>query len=193
VSEKQRKLEERYGKKQGRKGAGKKAKEGERRKEDSKGVGKKAKEGECRKEGRKGAGKKAKVGEWRKERQESIGKKVKRVAIETRREGNEKGKEEKGERKTRRKRTRKNRKRLDGGGDVPKGNKPECVILFHNGTSLLRNGKMKSLIDSLSPKRMSNTLHFLCYFRLLNGSVVLYVLLMDVIQFILNFKIRIPV
>ncbi len=40
--------------------------------EGKKGVGKKAKEGEWRKEGRKGAGKKAKVGEWRKEGQESI-------------------------------------------------------------------------------------------------------------------------
>jgi hypothetical protein len=69
------------------------------------------------------------------------------------------------------------------------GNKPECVILFHNGTSLLRNGKIKSLIHSLSTKRMSNTLHFLCYFRILNGSVLLYVLLMDLIQFILNSSI----
>jgi hypothetical protein len=55
---------------------------------------------------------------------------------------------------------------MGGGGDVPKGNKPECVILFHNGTSLLRNGKMKSLIHSLSPERMSNTLHFLYHFRI---------------------------
>jgi hypothetical protein len=121
---------------------------------------------------------KAKEGEWRKEEQESI------------RSWHRDKKEVK---KNRSVIDKENRVEVGGGEGVPMGNKPECVILFHNGTSLLRNGKIKSLIHSLSPKRMSNTLHFLCYFRILNGSVVLYVLLMDLIQFILNFKIRVPV
>jgi hypothetical protein len=140
-----------------------------------------------------------KTGAWRKEEQKNDWKEDWKRGIEERRAGKEweriMGKEREGKGKRKRKGTRKNRKRMEGGGGVPKGNKPECVILFHNGTSLLRNGKIKSLIHSLSPERMSNTLHFLCYFQIVfDGSLVLKVFLINVIlQLIWNFKIRFPI
>ncbi len=93
-----------HGKKEGRKVVGKLKKgNGEKKHRKSRGWARskekkerggkqrKLEEGHGKKEGRKGVGKKAKEGEWRKEGQESIGKKVGRVGMETRREGNEKG------------------------------------------------------------------------------------------------------